>query len=320
MELAISNLCTEWDIKGFLDFNVVGYTPASKLEPYCISFFKKWDGGICPEKCLLVVPAVADITAEVLSKNAVFYSNNPRLDFAKIAQSVERLGSKTKERRYSQIDGYTRGENVKMGTDCKIFSGAFIDHDVILGKSVSVMHNATIHSGVEVGDNSVIGTNSSIGHKGFGFERDGDGKSYRLPHIGGVKIGDNVDIGALNTIASGTLTSTIICDNVKTDDHVHIAHNCIINSGSYIIAGAVISGSVEIGKNNWIAPNSTIINKATTGDNVTVGLGAVVTQKKISDRLTVTGNPARSLDKIVKERRINSRIRKLLKKTSNEKI
>lgn len=116
----------------------------------------------------------------------------------------------------------------------------------------------------------------------------------------------------MNTVASGTLSPTIIESNIKTDDHVHIAHNCLVGSGSYIIAGAVLSGSVKIGRNNWIAPNSTIISKAEIGDDVTVGIGAVVLKKKILAGATITGNPATPLDKILNEKRLLKKIERIL--------
>jgi len=89
-----------------------------------------------------------------------------------------------------------------------------------------------------------------------------------------VIIGDNVEIGSLNAIARGTLEDTVIGDNVKTDDHVFIAHNVEVGDNTLIIAGAEVSGGVKI------------------GDGAVVGMGAVVT-KSVKAGAVVMGNPAR---------------------------
>ena len=87
-----------------------------------------------------------------------------------------------------------------------------------------------------------------IGQRGFGFEREIDGKPVSFPHFGSVVIGDYVEIGALNTVVAGALSDTIIGDFVKTDDHVHIAHNVSIGDKTFITACSEISGSVSIGQ------------------------------------------------------------------------
>lgn len=135
-----------------------------------------------------------------------------------------------------------------------------------------------------------------IGTGGFGFERFPDGTPYRRPQLGGVIIGDNVELGANNTIDRATFDNTIICNNVKTDNGVHIGHNCIIGDNTLIAAGVQISGSVKIGKNCWLGTNCTIKDHITIGDNVTIGVGAVVV-KDIPDGETWAGNPAKKLPK-----------------------
>jgi len=113
---------------------------------------------------------------------------------------------------------------------------------------------------------------------GFGFDFEEDGTPVRIPHIGNVIIGNNVEIGAKNTIARGTIDNTVIANNVKIDDQVHIAHNCFIGNNTIITACVEISGSVTIGENCWIGPNCSIIQKVTIGDNTTIGIGSIITK------------------------------------------
>lgn len=139
-------------------------------------------------------------------------------------------------------------------------------------------------------------SNTVIGEDGFGFVRDDDGTPLRMPHLGTVVIGDRVEIGSLNTICRATLGQTVVENDVKTDDHVHIAHNCIIRSGALITACAELSGGVIVGRNAWIGPNSSVIQKVEIGENSFVGIGSNVT-KPVQRDATVAGNPARVLNK-----------------------
>jgi UDP-3-O-[3-hydroxymyristoyl] glucosamine N-acyltransferase len=123
-----------------------------------------------------------------------------------------------------------------------------------------------------------------------------DGTPVKFIHLGGVVIGDNVEIGSCTCIAKGTLSNTIIEDDVKIDNLVHVAHNCIIRKGAFIIASSVLCGGVDVGENTWVAPNATVTQKAHLGKNSLVGLGAVVT-KNVDPDCIVAGNPAKVLRK-----------------------
>src|SRR6185503_15546780 len=93
--------------------------------------------------------------------------------------------------------------------------------DVKIGCGSILRSGARIHSRVAIGDNSVIGSNTVVGHQGYGFVRDAAGNKLRIPHLGGVLIGSNVEIGALVSIPSGTIIQTVIEDYAKVDDLVH---------------------------------------------------------------------------------------------------
>ena len=84
---------------------------------------------------------------------------------------------------------------------------------------------------------------------------------------------------------------------MKIDNLVHVAHNCLIKDGAFIIACAELSGGVVVGKNAWIAPNSCTHQKVTIGESSLVGLGAVVT-KDVPDKCVYAGNPAKKIRSI----------------------
>ncbi len=112
----------------------------------------------------------------------------------------------------------------------------------------------------------------------FGFDFEDNGTPIKIPHIGKVVIGNNVEIGANTTIAKATFDTTTIKNHVKIDDQVHIAHNCFIDEKTIITAQVILSGSVTIGKKCWIGPNASLIQKIKIEDNVLIGMGATVTK------------------------------------------
>jgi len=120
------------------------------------------------------------------------------------------------------------------------------------------------------------------------------GRVIRIGHMGGVVIGDEVEIGAHCSIAQGTIEPTQIHDHVKIDDCVFIAHNVCIGENSYIIAGAEISGSADIGRGVWISPEVAVINGVSIGDGAFVGIGAVVIRDVEPDTV-VAGVPAKPM-------------------------
>lgn len=175
-----------------------------------------------------------------------------------------------------------------------IATSAVIEPHVILGKNCVIEHNVVIHSGSILGDNVIIRSGSIIGSQGFGFEKADDGSYIRFPHLGRVFIGDNVEIGALNSICIGGLSDTVIESGVKTDNLVHIAHNCRVGKNAILTACVELSGSVVIGDNVWLGPNSSVLQKVTIGADSVVGIGSVV-RKNVDSGCTVAGNPARRI-------------------------
>lgn len=169
-----------------------------------------------------------------------------------------------------------------------------IEDDVRVGARTEIEAGAVIGRRTTIGDDCRVGANAVIGSLGYGFEHDDEGRPIRIPHLGAVAIGDRVEIGALASIARGTLTDTRIGDDAKIDDHVFIAHNVVVGERAMIIACAEVSGSVQVGDDAWIAPQATVINKVAIGKGATIGLGAVVI-RDVDPDATVVGNPARPL-------------------------
>ncbi len=140
---------------------------------------------------------------------------------------------------------------VVLGENVQIKSGSVISHDVCIGENTVIHHNVVIEHSSQLGSNCTIYSGVVIGTDGFGYERDGD--SYlKIPQIGKVIIGDDVDIGANVTIDRGALQNTVIHDGVKLDNLVQVAHNVEIGEHTVISSFTGIAGSTKIGKNCMI--------------------------------------------------------------------
>lgn len=229
----------------------------------------------------IVCPEIS--VEESLEGNGIIVSSNPRLDFIRALSFLERdVGFSTWTHSSDIHQTAVIGQNVVIESGCVVGENSIIEHNVVL------------HAGTRVGENSRIRSCSSIGGDGFGFERLEDKTPLRFPHLGGVVIGNNVEIGALNSVARGALGDTIIKENTKTDNLVHIAHNCVVGERVLITACAELSGGVVLGADTWIGPNSSIIQKINVGEGALVGLGAVVT-KDVPEMCVFAGNPAKKI-------------------------
>ena len=212
---------------------------------------------------------------------------NPRRTFQEILTLFFSFKRQPKISKTAQIS-----TNVKIGKDVFIGHNVVIEEDCSIGDFSIILHNTVIFHNTVIGSNVTIGSNNTIGGIGFGYEKNKNGDFELIPHIGNIIIKNNVDIGNNTCIDRAVLGSTILEENVKVDNLVHIAHGVKIGRNSVVIANAMVAGSVNIGENSWIAPSASILNKRDVGNNALVGMGAVVT-KNVEDQAIVAGNPAK---------------------------
>jgi UDP-3-O-[3-hydroxymyristoyl] glucosamine N-acyltransferase LpxD len=221
-------------------------------------------------------------------KGAHILAKNPREIYAKIVSYLFDY-----ENNYWRQDSRIH-ETARIEGSAQISNGVTIGYNSTIGQRTIVLPNVTIGPNCHIGRDCIIKSGTIIGQPGFGIFLDNDHNPQHLPHVGGVIIRDRVEIGALNTIAAGTIHPTRLHDDVKTDDHVHIAHNCSIGERTLIAACSEISGSVQIGSDCWLGPNSSIVDRIKIGDQCFVGIASNVT-KTIEKGSRVGGNPARLL-------------------------
>jgi acetyltransferase-like isoleucine patch superfamily enzyme len=135
--------------------------------------------------------------------------------------------------------------------EVRIFPGCQIHASATLGAGSTIFPGCVIGPNVRIGERALLWPNCTIGFAGFGIYRGSDRRNAHMPHVGGVIIGDDVEFGSFTTVCSGTIHPTMVHADVKTDAHVHIAHNCQIGPGTRITAHAELSGSVTIGRDAW---------------------------------------------------------------------
>jgi acetyltransferase-like isoleucine patch superfamily enzyme len=186
--------------------------------------------------------------------------------------------------------GYRHGLPSRIGVDPVIHASAVVaDEDVTIGDRVRIGPGAIVLAGTTIGDDVVIGPGVVLGSTGFEV-RVVDGRRRVIPHVGGVAIGDRVELQA-NTSVSRALFAgdTVIGPESATDNLVHIAHNVRIGARCRLAASAMIAGSTTLGDDVWIGPNATISSGLRIGDGAAVSLGAVVT-RDVAPQTTVTGH------------------------------
>ena len=216
--------------------------------------------------------------------------NNPKVALAEVGNHFFVEQVKAGIHPTAIVDGKAIiGKDVYIGSYCIIGK-------CVIGDGCCFDSNIRIYDGVEIGNYCSVKAGAVLGGAGFGFERDFEGNLFHFPQIGGLVIGNHVEIGANTCIDRGALSDTVIGDYTKINNLCHIAHNNMIGK-NVVIAGCVnISGSNVIEDNVWIAPNSSIRGWVKVGEGATVGMGAVVT-KNIPEHETWVGNPARKLEK-----------------------
>ncbi|MEH8163229.1 UDP-3-O-(3-hydroxymyristoyl)glucosamine N-acyltransferase [Aeromonas allosaccharophila] len=136
---------------------------------------------------------------------------------------------------------------VVLGDDVRIGPGCFVGKDTRLGARSRLWANVTLYHNVTMGTDCLVQSGTVIGADGFGYANE-RGEWIKIPQLGGVTIGNRVEIGACTTIDRGALEDTRIADNVIIDNQCQIAHNVEIGYGTAVAGSTVMAGSLKVGK------------------------------------------------------------------------
>jgi UDP-3-O-[3-hydroxymyristoyl] glucosamine N-acyltransferase len=187
-------------------------------------------------------------------------------------------------------------KNVSIGKNSIIMANAVVEENVQIGSDTTVHANSTIAYQTVIGDRCIIKSGAVIGMEGFGFAQDEKQKSYRVPQLGKVVIGNDVVIGANATIDRATFKNTYIADGCKFDNQVHIAHNVQVGEDGLLTAQCAVAGSTKIGKRIRCSGQTGILDHLNISDDVTLVQRAAVSQD-IKEPGVFAGQPAVPLRK-----------------------
>ena len=162
------------------------------------------------------------------------------------------------------------GEGCVIGDNTVIGPGAVVEHGCNVGRDTLLHAKVVLYSKTQLGDRCIVHSGAVIGGDGFGFARKQDGSWEKIPQIGRVVVGDDVEIGANTTIDRGALDDTVIENGAKLDNLIQIAHNCHVGESTAMAAFAGMAGSSRLGKRVMVGGQAGIMGHIEVGDDVVV--------------------------------------------------
>jgi UDP-3-O-[3-hydroxymyristoyl] glucosamine N-acyltransferase len=187
--------------------------------------------------------------------------------------------------------GAVISEKVQVGDRTVIYPNVYIGQRSLVGADCVLHPNVVIMEDVTLGERVIIHGGSIIGADGYGYLQQ-EGKHIKIPQVGAIEIGDDVEIGSLTTIDRAAIDKTAIGRGTKIGDLVHVGHNCQVGEDVLLLPTVAVSGSVSIGNRAVLA------GRAGTSDNISIGEGAVlggtcVAFKDVKPGAVMWGSPAR---------------------------
>ena len=247
-----------------------------------ISFLanSKYRGKLSETRAGAVILSDADADATGLPR---IVSSNPYAYFAKVSVLLNPLPKAVPGTHPAAIVGQGAqidltasigaqsviGQGVVIGAQSVIGEGCFIGDNVTIGAGVRLYPRVVVYHDCVLGDNLIAHSGAVIGADGFGFAME-EGRWIKIPQIGRVVIGNDVEIGANTTIDRGALDDTVIGDGVKLDNQIQIAHNVKIGAHTAIAGCVGIAGSTTIGKRCQIGGSAGILGHLEIADDVMI--------------------------------------------------
>ncbi len=187
--------------------------------------------------------------------------------------------------------GSTVGARTVLGKGCVLHPGVHIAEDCVLGEGCELFPGAVLYRRTKVGNRVTVHANSVVGSDGYGYVLV-EGRHAKIPQVGWVEVGDDVEIGACVCIDRGVLGPTRIGAGTKIDNQVQVAHNVQVGKHCLLVAQTGISGSTKLGDYVTLAGKVGVVGHIEIGSRSVVGGNSVVA-KSLPEGSFVTGFPAR---------------------------
>jgi len=202
-------------------------------------------------------------------------------------------------------------DDVIISDNTIIGSNTIISNNTTIGNNCNIFSNIHIYNNCKIGNNCVVHSGTIIGSDGFGFVTE-NGDHHKIPQNGNVIIGDKVEIGSNCAIDRGTIGDTILEDQCKLDNHVHLAHNVRLGKGCILTAAVTIAGSVNVGEYCVFAGHVGVAPHVTIGSHSILAAKTGVT-KSLSGGKVYAGMPAREIREQHKRDALYSEVLKIRK-------
>jgi UDP-3-O-[3-hydroxymyristoyl] glucosamine N-acyltransferase len=213
-------------------------------------------------------------SAEALTALPRIVCDAPYLYFARVSQLFNPLTTQPPGVHPSAV----LGRNVKLGEGVSIGPGCVVGDDVAIGAGSCLYPRVVVYHGCTLGERVILHSGVVIGADGFGLAADEAGRWVKIPQIGAVRIGNDVEIGANTTIDRGALDDTVIEDGVKLDNQIQIGHNCRIGAHTAMAGCTGVAGSADIGRHCTLGARASILGHLKLADHVQVSACTVVTR------------------------------------------
>ncbi|MCP4205324.1 MAG: UDP-3-O-(3-hydroxymyristoyl)glucosamine N-acyltransferase [bacterium] len=241
--------------------------------------------GITAHQLVLGEPFVAltRVLARIASEKR---AREPGVDATAVVHGSAQVGERVYVGPGAVID-----KEAVVGDDAAIHANAFVGPRCVVGQGCVIHPTVVLREDVTLGSRVTVRSGSVLGSEGYGFLPT-EGTPVPIPQVGGVEVGDDVEIGALATIDSATFGRTTIGEGSKIGDMVHVGHNCKIGKNVMLLPLTAISGSVKIGDGVIFAGRSGAADNLEIGAGARIGATAVVF-KDVPEGVELWGSPAR---------------------------
>lgn len=184
------------------------------------------------------------------------------------------------------------GDGVEVGAGSRIGAHAVVGAASALGRDCTLHPHVVLYPGTRLGDRVIVHSGTVLGADGFGYAFFG-GAHQRIPHVGRVVLGNDVEIGANSAVDRGSIGDTVVEEDVKVDNLVQIAHSVRIGAHSLMAGMVGIAGSARIGRDVWMGGQAGVANHLEIGDGARLAAAAKVL-RDVPPGVTVSGYPARA--------------------------